>query len=255
MGIFTEYSRKIFVDTYGDSSGGGLVTVQNFAELISTYPNGSNQPVWVIAEDAFYFWDGVVGGGETPPPVTGSWTIDDNFNRADDTLLGGAWTRTTASTTTTWGIQSNQAYCSNNASNDNKVFYYQELGANGTVELTMPVTDAYCGIKIRAKADGTNITIMKNFATIEVYEVVNPSGNNMPGSISYNIQANDVLRVTFQGSTIKVYVNGVQVGSDITTTFNQNETKVGFGAWSSSSVRFDNFKASTQVLPGNTQPV
>jgi hypothetical protein len=52
-------------------SGGGVLVFNTLSDLQAAHPNGNTQPAWVIAENDWYYWDGVV----TPPADTTAPTI------------------------------------------------------------------------------------------------------------------------------------------------------------------------------------
>jgi predicted 3-demethylubiquinone-9 3-methyltransferase (glyoxalase superfamily) len=51
-------------------SGDGVQVFQTVADLEAAFPNGSTTPVWVVAENDWYYWDGVIISDTTAPTVT-----------------------------------------------------------------------------------------------------------------------------------------------------------------------------------------
>jgi hypothetical protein len=52
-------------------SGSGTLVYNTLAELQAAYPNGTTQPVWIVADNAWYYWSGTV----TPPADTTAPTL------------------------------------------------------------------------------------------------------------------------------------------------------------------------------------
>jgi hypothetical protein len=57
----------------------GALVFNTLADLQSAYPNGSVQPAWIIADEEWYYWNGVIAVDTTPPVITAS-------------VLGGTYT-------------------------------------------------------------------------------------------------------------------------------------------------------------------
>jgi hypothetical protein len=71
----------------GDSgtTGSGILTFQAISDLQTTYPNGHNVPVWIISENAWYYWEGTVtqpidttAPTVTVSPLAGTYTSSQN---------------------------------------------------------------------------------------------------------------------------------------------------------------------------------
>lgn len=51
-------------------NGSGILSYASLSALQTAYPNGTNQPAWVEADNSWYYWQGVVIGDTIPPTVT-----------------------------------------------------------------------------------------------------------------------------------------------------------------------------------------
>lgn len=93
----------------GGGSGSGVLVYNTLAELQTAYPGGATQPVWIVGENSWYYWEGAVTQpSDTTAPVltitaggtfTGAKTVTLSTNETADIFytLDGS-TPTTAST-------------------------------------------------------------------------------------------------------------------------------------------------------------
>lgn len=169
------------------------------------------------------------GGASGTPPAYAlpGATIYDDFTRSDrnlpgDTLPSGqtypAVPDRSSGSDSTPGITSNQG---------------------GT--RTSTATGGYCWLPITAAADGrikvtyvagnqfifmryTNVTNTWYGRWNGLYKMVAGTPTQV---IAWSLSPGDIVEVSMSGSTIKGYINGAQVGSTITDTFNATAVKVG----------------------------
>lgn len=52
------------------TNGTGVTTYATLAALQAALPSGSSTPVWVVADNAWYYWNGTAGSDTTAPTVT-----------------------------------------------------------------------------------------------------------------------------------------------------------------------------------------
>jgi hypothetical protein len=56
------------------NSGTGILVFNTLADLQTAYPSGINQPVWIISDNAWYYWDAVISQPtNTAPSITSSY--------------------------------------------------------------------------------------------------------------------------------------------------------------------------------------
>jgi hypothetical protein len=97
------------VEQGGGGTGGGVLVFNSLDEVQAAYPSGINQPVWVVEENSWYYWNGEAAPpADTTAPVltitsggtfTGNKTVTMSVNETADiyyTLDGS--TPTTSST-------------------------------------------------------------------------------------------------------------------------------------------------------------
>lgn len=56
------------------SGGSGILVYPSLSELLTALPNGSTTPVWVIADNKWYYWSGAITADTTAPTVTANPT-------------------------------------------------------------------------------------------------------------------------------------------------------------------------------------
>lgn len=159
----------------------------------------------------------------------------DTFTRADSTTtlgvteVGGlTWAVAAAIGVPPWGIASNKARAIGSTPTNH--WATVDVGeSDGTVEVT--VTSGEQGGAIFRYVDGNNFLMVSS----------SPTGVGSPLTRLLRIQSGtvtalasvaaaasgDVVSAHFEGSTIRAYRNGVQIGSDVTSSFNVTATKMG----------------------------
>jgi hypothetical protein len=68
--IQTDISNMKLDITALQTGGSGTLVYQTLANLQTAYPNGINQPAWIVADNSWYYWDGVVTADTTAPLLT-----------------------------------------------------------------------------------------------------------------------------------------------------------------------------------------
>lgn len=170
--------------------------------------------------------------------------ITDSFNRTDSsTTLGStdggtilAWTPLTG----TWGINTNRAYCATSGSGDQDTAVVESGVADATVQVTVTVAGDG-GICFRATDTNNYFVIGNDPPTSKLYKRVAGTFTAIATGGTQFVNG-DVMKITFSGTSITVYLNGTSVLT-ATSTHNQTATKHGlrlYGA-TSTSMRFDNF--------------
>lgn len=76
---FTTDTKELFIGTSAGNhhltfatnpvDGGSVLVYDTLSDLQAAYPDGSEQPVWIVTEKAWYYWDGEIID-TTPPIVT-----------------------------------------------------------------------------------------------------------------------------------------------------------------------------------------
>ena len=159
---------------------------------------------------------------------------------------GQTWTPLSA---TTWGIQSNQAYCPGPAANNKTATCIDAGVANATVKVTCSVLDAP-GLSSRVFARLSDVDNCLRF----------DNDGNAPNNILYRVQAGtptsiagpaaagasgDVIEIVCAGNSISVKRNGSVILGPVTEAFNNTATKYGIGQVdSAAAARFDNFSVT-----------
>lgn len=164
--------------------------------------------------------------------------ITDTFNRPNETIISG-WT---LENTTDWSIVSNRLAPGSTGGNG-LIFHDTPMSSpDHFVEVRMPVhTSTSQGIVGRALDIGHYYLLRSDSTTWTLF--VNNAGNFIQlGSVTQARAAEDVVRVEFQGSTIRSYRNGILLFETTDSTI-PNGTRVGLRAAASSTARYDNFIA------------
>jgi hypothetical protein len=183
----------------------------------------------------------------------------DNFNRADSAVSlgtpsdsGSAWVVPTAS----FGISSNQGYKANTAST-HEVAYLESSVADVDVEVTLTAIGASAAGGVCARfADDSNYLHAQcgtGGTPVYLFKRVAGSFTQLGSTYGGTLVANDVMKLTCNGSSLTVYINGV---SRITATDSagSTNTKHGLYAYSANtdSPLFDTFSITAA---GGSGPV
>jgi hypothetical protein len=177
-------------------------------------------------------------------PASLATIVSDSFNRADSaTTLGNAETGQTwsysNSVSNPWGISSNQAYL---VSGTNAFAFVDSGKADVEISATFPVSPTSSTVhNIIARYTDTNNHYMfqNNGSNILFYKRVSGTYTQL-GTVANTPQANDVMKVSLIGSTITLFINGVQKAQWTDSTYT-TQTKHGLQA-GTNACRFDDFK-------------
>jgi hypothetical protein len=167
----------------------------------------------------------------------------DNFARADTSSAigtpsdgGSAWSQLAG----TWGIASNTAYESSGAASES-IVVVESSAADVTVQVKISTFGNDAGIVIRASDVNNYLVVRINGSTVDLYRVQSGSATligNLGGAVA---ASGDMWTVRASGSTISVYRNLAQLGSDQTSSFNSTATKHGLRSNNHADNRFDYF--------------
>ena len=190
--------------------------------------------------------------------VSSSYSIYDDFNRADNgnlgtTSVGGkTWNSYVTASTASHGIASNRAYVDTNAAGTCYAFV-DTASANIDVSVTLAVigTDAgYAGLVARV-VDADNLVLLQyesatNGATsYGCYKKVSGSYTLLGSSSAITPTAGDVLRLVVSGTnTVDFYINGTHFGPFTATGISSSSVNAGMQGGRGSNpntARFDNF--------------
>lgn len=180
-------------------------------------------------------------------------TFTDNFNRADSANLGANWTND--STFSGLGISSNQAY--NPASSNNFTIAWVATGtatftADHSAQVICSVVGAseLPGPAVRcANANYYYVHCSSTSANSEVVKSV-AGAHTVIREMATTFANGDTCKLEVTGTTLKVYKNGAQVGTDISDS-DLASGQPGFKIYSvAGTARVDDFDAAD--LGGST---
>jgi hypothetical protein len=158
--------------------------------------------------------------------------LQDSFNRADNTTtLGSADTGQSYELYggITWGIYQNQAYSSGSGNSGNgAVIDVGQSDVSISVKTSL-VSDSFsCVFRVdTSQATKTGLLFHSGSGALQRFS---GSSYTTIGTSATKPVSGDTVKVTAQGSTITVYINGVQK-LQVTSTYNQTMTKHGLGNW------------------------
>lgn len=150
----------------------------------------------------------------------------DDFNRADG-ALGSNWTRLVlASVGDNWEIVSNAATLGAYAEDAVMVWNADSFSADHYAEVTLATitgslggSGAGVGVLLRASGTEGSGTFYRVYASADTITTDWFSGGSYQGEVDSRAQAwadGDVLRAECEGTTLRLYHNGTQIGADIT---------------------------------------
>jgi hypothetical protein len=86
-------------------SGSGFLSYNTLAELEAALPTGSDQPVWVVAESAWFYWDGLSNPTPPPPDTTAPNNVTNlAVSNLTATSLTLTWTASTSSDVASYDV-------------------------------------------------------------------------------------------------------------------------------------------------------
>ncbi len=198
---------------------------------------------------------GTLSGGATwssdvPLPLQGGIRFDD-FNRSDSSSSlgtpsdgGSAWTAQAG----TWGISTNKAYCPSGSG----IVGLDSGTADVDVQATLSQSGAAndCGVAGRIGDANNLLFLRRNAGAYDLYKLVAGSFTGLFTGVGTYADG-DVVKLSMSGSTIKAYVNGVQIGTTQTVTDLVTNTQHGFRDGSGAQGRYDDFSI-TDASGGTT---
>jgi hypothetical protein len=147
--------------------------------------------------------------------------VTDDFNRADGTGLGANWTYLTAGGD--FKILSNQAEPTGFGAVAQCVYTGTAFGADQYAQAKMAVNPYQWGVMARTKDQSAGGTAGQGYQvrggdsiSLDIKILVTIAGGSATvlQSTAVTADVGDTLRIEVQGSTVRAYKNGVQVGSD-----------------------------------------
>jgi hypothetical protein len=162
----------------------------------------------------------------------------DDFNRADSTDLGSNWTEVVEN----WSIVSNQLAPANNGTPSQICLCTQPTTTrDNSVEVTYAVFgSASMGVFCRSNAIANTYYLWRNNGTGWAL-FRNQGGSFTQIGFAAGVVVNgDIVKIQAIGSTIKGFVNGVELVSVIDTTITTGNYG-GVRANGSATLRYDNF--------------
>lgn len=175
----------------------------------------------------------------------------DDFDRADDnTTLGTPWTALRG----TWGILSNQAYLVATAGNNQNIAVVDEGISNGEVLVTLDSTQIGrdAGVVFRCVDVNNYWMAVLTASAVALWRVEGGLFANVISRSGQQHAAGDLVRVTFVGTYLHVYVNGESKLTHVSAV-HQSATQVGLRNHGNDTVtRFDNFGIDALSVPTST---
>lgn len=224
-------------------------------------PNLHRKWLGMLMRETYPGWDFTLfipGDVPVEDPLAPSTTLSDTFNRADAGTLGTAsggfsWTTVAA----TYGIASNHARATDfegaaRAESDlSSVDHYVEMTMGSTPSLN------YMGPAARfSNAAQTFYTGFGQFeaADLRISKVVAGARTDLATSGGYTNAVGDVMRITPNGSSLDLSINGV---SQLSTTDTAITTGTRGGMWSyaNGNCDADAWNASDLSVPAKAPPV
>lgn len=190
------------------SGGNGILTYQTLADLQTAYPNGYSQPVWIISEKSWHYWEGESVPVDTTAPNNVTNLTSSNLTATSVTLN---WTASNSSDIASYDIYRGGTFITNVSATT-----YNATGLSNSTQYTFSV---------RAKdesgnvATGTDVTITTSTPadTTPPNSVTNLTVSNLGEttltlnwtvSTSSDIASYDIYR----GATFLANVSGVTYG-------------------------------------------
>jgi hypothetical protein len=178
---------------------------------------------------AFSHWNGIAVSSWNGTSVSAGPAVllQDSFTRANNAsslgsaTIGGAWSVSGG----TWGIVDNQAY---NPGTPSTVAFLNASDADVTAQVKIVIGVSFTSLVFRY-SDINNYWhfIRITGAGYYLQKIEGGGASNLFGPVGSEAHG-DVLKVVLNGSSIKCYVNDVQVGGDQTSSFNASATRYGF---------------------------
>ena len=165
----------------------------------------------------------------TATPAAG--VFSDTFTRADNASSLGTTTtgsKTWTALSGTWGIASNQAYCSAGAASTNEVAIVDAGAADGTLAVTLGSGSILgnAGVVFRATDDSNHLLVT---GSGDLYRKQSGTYTKIAGA-AIPLSPGDAISVVLSGSSITCKLNGA-TWCTATDAFNQTATKHGLRSY------------------------
>ena len=182
----------------------------------------------------------------------GYLVVRDNFNRTNETPIGGNWTNVVGATAQFANLISNHIETA--AGGDALSLWNANLfTADQYSQVTVNTANSPYGggPAVRSNANGDCFTLIGYGGTINLAALVGGSYAYWivyPG-VSYTVQPGDVLKLTVVGNLLTGYVNGVQMVQANDASYTSGRP----GIYFFDGMSFDNFEAGNITVPGTTK--
>lgn len=151
-----------------------------------------------------------------------AFKVTDNFNRADENPLAGSWS--TGSGETAMKIVSNSATFTAAGSDASSYWNLETWSADQYSQAKLTVTgttlDTGPGLVVRRSTSALTwyrVTVSKNATNVALWKAVAGTYTNI-WQRTATFTDGDTVRLEVKGTTLRVFINGVQVGADATDT-------------------------------------
>jgi hypothetical protein len=195
----------------------------------------------------------LIGSGMTFSEIVGgTGTYTDDFNRADESPLGGDWSTEIGSGLS---IVSNQVRRVSGAaetiSSLSSLTFSDAQSAQ--IELTAIVNYDFIGVGVRFNGSGSGYVARFNSANdrVELYRFDSGVRSDIGGVYSAPMVVGDTLRLEASGDTLKAFVNDLEVATTTDATYSGGSPAIYYNAENFNGTLGDNFIA-TGLISGGT---
>ncbi|PGZ96930.1 hypothetical protein COE51_16295 [Bacillus pseudomycoides] len=197
--------------------GGGVLSFQTLVELQQSLPNGNSNPVWVVSENSWYYWDGSTATDNTPPNNVTN-LIASNITGTTVIL---SWTASTSNDTTGYDIYNGSTFITTVIGTT-----YNVSGLSQSTSYTFWVK-AKDGSGNVASGTSVNVTTTNTIPSDTTPPVVtaNPNGGTFSSSQNITLSASETATIyyTLDGTTptisSPVYSNPINISNTTTLKY------------------------------------
>lgn len=189
----------------------------------------------------------------------------DDFNRADTVGpdLGPNWTNVAAGGMAVNGFQIVSNAVAPTTTGSDKLEFYSGVAwpadqySQAKVTVSGTGADAGVGVAVRCDTDGSQYRAVVNKAganNVGIHRQIGASFLNL-GTRTTTWVDGDALRIEVQGTTIRVYQNGAQLGADVTDTgLASGSAGIAYSS-TTTSASMDDWEGGTFSLPSDNPPI
>jgi len=210
---FCEDTKELFV---GSSSGNTLLTTpvyNTLADLQAAYPNGTNQPAWVIADNGWYYWSGT-GTGDTTAPNNVTNLTASNITSSTLTL---SWTASTSTDIASYDVYQGSILLGNITGTS-----YNVMGLTQNTSYTFTV---------KAKDTSGNVAIGTSVTQLTATPADTTPPNDVANLTTSNLSTTSVILNWTASTSTDVASYDIYNGATlITNTINTSYTVTGLTA-------------------------